>query len=97
MKKENKPSHPVPQRTCVACRTVGGKRGLIRLVRRPDGDVIIDESGRQPGRGAYLCRKAECWQEGASRLEYALKTKLSPGDKEKLTEQGKALLELNSQ
>lgn len=82
----------LPQRTCVACRTIGGKRGLIRLVRRPDGSVAVDETGRLPGRGAYLCRKAECWQNGAGKLEYSLKIRLSPADKESLIARGKELV-----
>ena len=82
----------LPQRTCIACRTVGGKRGLIRLVRQPDGTVAVDETGRLPGRGAYLCCKAECWQQGAAKLDYALKTKLSAADKEKLIARGKELV-----
>ena len=91
-KAKQAPVKKVPQRTCVACRTVGGKRGLIRLVRRPDGTVVVDETGRLPGRGAYLCRKEECWRQGPARLEYALKTSLSPADKEKLAARGRELM-----
>lgn len=76
----------------MACRTVGDKRGLVRLVRQATGEVVIDETGRLPGRGAYLCRKPQCWQEGASRLEYALKARLAPADKERLMAQGRSLL-----
>ncbi len=32
----------------------------MRLVRTPAGEVAIDSSGRTAGRGAYLCRTAEC-------------------------------------
>ena len=92
MKQGKAAARKVPQRTCVACRTVGGKRGLIRLVRRPDGSVAVDETGRLPGRGAYLCRKPECWQAGAARLEYSLKIRLSPADKEALIARGKELV-----
>ncbi len=48
-----------PRRTCVACRQEGTKDELVRLVRGPDG-VAVDASGRAPGRGAYLHRRAEC-------------------------------------
>lgn len=47
-------------RSCVACRTPRAKQDLARVVRRPDGTVAVDPSGRQPGRGAYLCRDAAC-------------------------------------
>jgi predicted RNA-binding protein YlxR (DUF448 family) len=44
----------------VACRTARPKRELVRIVRTPDGRVVLDESGRLPGRGAYVCRTASC-------------------------------------
>lgn len=50
----------VPIRSCVACRTSGDKRGLVRIVRTPTGEVLLDPSGKMPGRGAYLCAKPEC-------------------------------------
>ena len=50
----------VPTRTCVACRTSRPKRDLIRIVRRPDGTIVVDEGGRVAGRGAYVCRTAAC-------------------------------------
>jgi predicted RNA-binding protein YlxR (DUF448 family) len=45
-------------------------------VRTPTGSVVIDPTGRLPGRGAYLCRDASCWSLAARRraLEHALKT-----------------------
>ncbi len=90
--KKGKSIKKVPQRTCVTCRTVGGKRGLIRFVRQPDGSVVVDETGRLPGRGAYLCRKQECLQDGPSRLEHSLKTKILAADKEKLLARGRELI-----
>ncbi len=50
----------IPVRTCVACRQEGDKAQLVRLVRRPDGLVVVDPSGRLPGRGAYLHATPEC-------------------------------------
>jgi predicted RNA-binding protein YlxR (DUF448 family) len=50
-----------PTRTCVACRTERQKRDLVRIVRAPDGNVMLDLSGRLPGRGAYLCADGSCW------------------------------------
>lgn len=48
-------------RSCVACRTPRPKRELVRVVRRPDGSMGVDPTGRQPGRGAYLCRDTACF------------------------------------
>jgi predicted RNA-binding protein YlxR (DUF448 family) len=56
-----RPKH-VPQRMCVACREHDAKRGLIRIVRTPEGAVALDPSGRQNGRGAYLCHQPACWE-----------------------------------
>ena len=49
-----------PTRTCIGCRRVRPQRELARLVRGRDGRVIVDDRGRAPGRGAYVCRDAEC-------------------------------------
>jgi len=65
----------VPQRTCVACRRTGDQRTFVRLVRAADGTVEVDERGRAPGRGAYLCREVACWERGAKgALNGALRT-----------------------
>jgi predicted RNA-binding protein YlxR (DUF448 family) len=53
-------SRHIPIRTCVACRTSGDKRGLLRVVRQADGTVVFDPTGKQNGRGAYVCASAEC-------------------------------------
>jgi len=50
----------VPARTCVACRTSRPKRELVRIVRTPDRRIVVDETGRLAGRGAYVCRTAAC-------------------------------------
>ena len=75
-----------PQRTCVACRTIGGKRGLLRIVRTPEGRVVLDPTGRLPGRGAYLCREVACLSAAikGNQIEHILKIKLSPEDREVL-------------
>ncbi len=77
----------VPQRTCIACRKVEGKRALIRLVRTEDG-VEIDLTGKKSGRGAYLHPVQECWWamlEG-NRLGSAMRTKLSAENRAGLVE-----------
>ena len=60
-----RPKH-VPQRTCVACREQDSKRSLTRIVRTPDQQVLIDLTGKQNGRGAYLCDRRSCWERAAS-------------------------------
>ena len=50
----------IPMRMCVGCREMKPKKELLRVVKSPEGDVSIDVTGRKPGRGAYVCRSAEC-------------------------------------
>ncbi len=45
---------------CVTCRTKANKKDLLRVVLLPSGEVVYDPTGRQPGRGSYLCKKSEC-------------------------------------
>lgn len=73
-----------PQRTCVACREIREKRELIRVVRTPVGEVIIDPTGKANGRGAYVCRDSKCWDDGLQkgRLAQALDVTLA---KEEIT------------
>ena len=81
-----RPKH-VPRRTCVACRQVEGKRALIRIVRTAAG-AVVDGSGKQAGRGAYLHPVRSCWESvlRGNRIEQALRTKLSPSDRQALVE-----------
>ena len=73
-----RPKH-VPQRMCVVCREKAGKRTLTRVVRLSDGTVVVDPTGKQNGRGAYLCDKSSCWERAASGdvLGQALRATLS--------------------
>ncbi len=50
----------IPMRMCVGCREMKEKRGLIRIVRTPEGEAVLDPTGKRSGRGAYVCRNAEC-------------------------------------
>ena len=79
MSKRSRRRKHAPQRTCVACRQVRTKRDLVRVVRTSEGAVVLDETGKQSGRGAYLCRQRSCWEKALSRqdLHRALKVKLT--------------------
>lgn len=50
----------VPTRQCAACGTIRPKRELVRVVRTPEGNVTVDPTGRQNGRGVYICPTSEC-------------------------------------
>jgi len=78
---QNRPKH-VPQRTCIGCRQVGGKRSFIRIVRTADG-VTVDPTGKAAGRGAYIHNNRMCWEKvlEGNRLNQALRTAISPQDR----------------
>lgn len=88
MSQKARPKKHIPQRTCVACRTVRPKRELVRVVRTPKGDVVVDETGKRNGRGAYLCSKQACWEKALTKglLNRALRTNLKTDVKVQLTE-----------
>ena len=67
-----------PQRTCLGCREVRNKNELVRIVRTPEGEVIVDAKGRANGRGAYICSNAECLRKAVrtKALDRALKVEI---------------------
>ena len=46
----------IPMRTCLITGEKLEKKDLIRVVRTPESNVIVDETGKANGRGAYLKR-----------------------------------------
>ena len=79
----------VPLRKCTGCGEMKPKRELIRVVKAPDttdadgnitaqGAVSLDLTGKKPGRGAYVCKSAECFQKArkARRFERSLSCKI---------------------
>jgi len=71
------------------------KRQLIRIVRTPEGDVRIDDRGKQSGRGAYLCAQRVCWEEALKRhrLDAALRVTLDEATIETLRAYAQSLPE----
>ncbi|MHB1126580.1 MAG: RNase P modulator RnpM [Bacillota bacterium] len=61
----------IPLRMCVGCRERRDKRELIRIVRTPLEEVLMDPTGKKAGRGAYICPRIEC-------LNKAVKSKALP-------------------
>ncbi len=50
----------IPKRQCVACGQMRAKRDLVRVVRTPAGEVLVDSTGKLSGRGAYVCPDPAC-------------------------------------
>ena len=65
----------VPQRQCVGCAQMKSKSELIRVIKTPEEDVVLDSSGRKNGRGAYICPNLECLKKArkSKGLERSLK------------------------
>lgn len=51
----------IPQRLCLGCQKVQPKKALVRIVRSPEGEFSVDFTGKKPGRGAYVCPAAACF------------------------------------
>ena len=70
---------PLPQRMCVGCREMKNKRDLIRVVKTPEDVITIDNKGKLPGRGAYICPNGDCLQKAVKSrgLERAFKQQIT--------------------
>lgn len=64
------------ERMCAVCRKRRGKSELLRIAKGADGKASIDESGKLPGRGMYICKDGGCLKNAEKRkvLERFLKT-----------------------
>ena len=68
----------VPLRRCLGCMQSFPKKDLIRVVRTPENEVLIDITGKKSGRGAYLCRDKACLKKAvkAKRLQTNLEVQI---------------------
>jgi len=58
----------LPLRSCLGCGVQKPKMELLRIVQTPSGEVCFDPTGKEKGRGFYICPTADC-------LERMLKNK----------------------
>ena len=75
MADNTKPSQKkIPVRRCVGCGEHLPKAELVRVLRTPEGEVVLDLTGKQSGRGAYICKKAACFKKArkSKRIETSL-------------------------
>ena len=70
----------IPQRQCVGCREMKEKKALLRIVRTPEGEVLLDGTGKKSGRGAYVCHDPACLKRvrKSRALERAFETAIPP-------------------
>ena len=50
----------IPLRMCIGCREMKPKSELYRVVKTPTGEIVIDKTNKLSGRGAYICKDADC-------------------------------------
>ena len=64
----------IPIRRCTGCGEHFPKGDLVRVLRTPEGEIVLDLVGKKSGRGAYICKKAECLKRArkSRRIEQAL-------------------------
>ena len=79
----------IPQRMCLGCQTRKDKRELIRIVRTPEGEIVVDKTGKKNGRGAYICQDPACLESviKSKRLEKSLETEIDEAVYERLKEE----------
>ncbi len=49
-----------PMRMCTGCGEMFDKRTLVRVVKSKEGEISLDLTGKKAGRGAYVCKNADC-------------------------------------
>ncbi len=69
----------IPLRKCIGCQEMKNKNEMIRILRTPEGEIVLDATGKKNGRGAYLCRDSECFQKAVKNrgIERSLKLPVS--------------------
>ncbi len=58
----------IPMRLCIGCGVSRSKKEMIRVLKTPEENFVLDATGKMNGRGAYLCNNEEC-------LKKAIKSK----------------------
>ena len=68
-----------PQRTCMGFNEKKDKNQLIRIVKRKNGEIVIDRTGKTEGRGAYICDNQKCLEKliKSKRLERVFEMNIS--------------------
>lgn len=75
----------IPLRQCVGCNEMKSKKEMLRVLKTAE-EVVLDTTGKMNGRGAYLCKNAECLKKAMKHkgLERSLKMEIDKSVYEKL-------------
>lgn len=69
----------IPMRMCLGCNEMKPKKELIRVVKTPEDEILLDTTGKKSGRGAYVCPDPECLRlaRKSRRLEKSFSCRIS--------------------
>lgn len=69
----------IPVRQCVGCGEMKNKRDMLRILKTPEDNIVLDVTGKQNGRGAYICKDRNCFEKARTSkgLERSLKRAVS--------------------
>ena len=75
-----------PLRKCVGCGEMIAKKEMLRVIKTKEGDVKLDLTGKENGRGAYLHLDKGCFEKAVKSrgLERSFKMSINPAIYEKL-------------
>ncbi len=70
----------IPMRQCLGCNEHKPKRDMLRVLRTPEGEILLDFTGKKSGRGAYVCPRVQCLKKArkSKRIETALECQIPP-------------------
>ena len=79
----------IPTRRCVGCGEHFPKNALIRVLRTPEGEIVLDLGGKMSGRGAYICKNASCLKKArkSRRIESSLECSIPDEVYERMEEE----------
>lgn len=68
----------LPMRKCTGCGVSFPKSELLRVLRTPEGEIVLDSTGKRSGRGAYICKSLDCFKKSRKkkRLDSSLECKI---------------------
>ena len=71
---ENVKTRKLPIRRCMGCGEHFPKNTLCRVLKTPEGEIVLDLTGKKNGRGAYICKSVECLKKArkSRRIETSL-------------------------
>ena len=76
----------IPLRQCVGCNEMKSKKEMLRVLKTAEEEVVLDTTGKMNGRGAYLCKNADCLKRAIKQkgIERSLKMNIDKSVYEKL-------------